>query len=72
MENETQNEEELKAKTEQTESSKDAGDEAVSETEDHGHDEIKETDSYKDKYYYVIAEMQNMQKRFEREKQGRS
>ncbi len=68
MENETQNEEELKAKAEQNESEEAA--EAVSETEDKGHDEITGAESYKDKYYYVIAEMQNMQKRFDREKQS--
>ncbi len=31
-------------------------------------DEVKEEESYKDKYYYLAAEIQNLQKRFEREK----
>ncbi|MEX1099613.1 MAG: nucleotide exchange factor GrpE [Bacteriovoracaceae bacterium] len=68
MENETQSEEELKKEASETEQSHQ--EEAVAATEDQGHDEIKETDSYKDKYYYVVAEMQNMQKRFDREKQN--
>lgn len=62
MENETHKEEEVKNEETQEEGA------TVAETEDHGHDEIKETEDFKDKYYYVIAEMQNMQKRFDREK----
>ncbi|MCO4754828.1 MAG: nucleotide exchange factor GrpE [Bacteriovoracaceae bacterium] len=69
MEKEVQKEEELKAKPsgDDQEVSEEA---AVSETEDKGHDEIKDTENFKDKYYYVVAEMQNMQKRFDREKQN--
>lgn len=70
MDNETQNEEALKDELKTEEVGTEESAEAVSETEDKGHDEITETESYKDKYYYVIAEMQNLQKRFDREKQS--
>lgn len=73
MENEAQKEELKKEASGQEDFSEQVHEgegETLSETEDHGHDEIKDTDSYKDKYYYVIAEMQNMQKRFDREKQN--
>lgn len=72
MENEAQNEEmqQNEEMKEKTKAQKEAKGEAVAETEDHGHDEIKDTENFKDKYYYVIAEMQNMQKRFDREKQN--
>ncbi|MCT4642238.1 MAG: nucleotide exchange factor GrpE [Bacteriovoracaceae bacterium] len=32
--------------------------------------EAKEEDSFKDKYYYLAAEMQNMQRRFDKEKEN--
>ena len=70
MENEAQNEEGLKGEEMKKNSPESEEGATVAETSDHGHDEIKETESFKDKYYYVIAEMQNMQKRFEREKQN--
>lgn len=81
MENETQNEEIKKQEAGQenvepisgkksSNTSEEKETSGVSETADKGHDEIKSTENFKDKYYYVIAEMQNMQKRFDREKQN--
>ena len=69
MENEVKEGEDTKLSEDQ-QPSEESNAEPVSETEDKGHDEIKDTENYKDKYYYVVAEMQNLQKRFDREKQS--
>lgn len=42
--------------------------EAEQEIQAESQEENKEQDSFKDKYYYLAAEMQNVQKRYEREK----
>lgn len=61
MENQTTNDEkELKNEAEETET---VEAEAQTETSEAG-------DEYKEKYFYLAAEMQNMQKRYEREKQN--
>ncbi|MBC77075.1 MAG: nucleotide exchange factor GrpE [Halobacteriovoraceae bacterium] len=70
MENEVKEGEAEAKVSQEKEPSEESKAEAVSETEDKGHDEIKDSENYKDKYYYVVAEMQNMQKRFDREKQN--
>ena len=49
-------------------------DEVSEDSSESPHDNVEqiktETEEYKEKYYYLAAEMQNAQKRFEREKQN--
>lgn len=44
--------------------------EAESETDETGEKESAESEDYKAKYFYLAAEMENMRKRFEREKEN--
>lgn len=70
MTNETEHVEETAQSEANLENEENGGQEDIAATQDQGHDEIKDTDDYKEKYFYVVAEMQNMQKRFDREKQS--
>lgn len=62
MENQTENEE-LKNETPNVEA-EEAG------LEKEASEEQEQKDEYKEKYFYLAAEMQNLQKRFDREKQN--
>lgn len=55
------------ANEEKVEAAEDA--DSVNETQESSK-ETAEDDSFKEKYFYLAAEMQNMQKRFEREKES--
>lgn len=44
--------------------------EKVDATSEEGPEDKTPTDEYKEKYYYLAAEMQNMQRRFDKEKEG--
>lgn len=73
MENQTANDEkEMKKKVDaqkMDEAEAEAEMETI-ETEADLEEEAQVTDEYKEKYFYLAAEMQNMQKRFDREKQN--
>lgn len=68
IENETleneDNVEELKAKDTQDSADEEVADETAEETSEQAADE------FKDKYYYLAAEMQNMQRRFDKDKEN--
>lgn len=71
MNNETEmmnEEEKLDTQAEETESEETEVASEVEAGEDDNVTELK--DEYKDKYYYLAAEMQNMQRRFEKEKES--
>lgn len=57
----------LEAEAAEEEASAETADEMMEESEDAL---ANETEEFKEKYYYLAAEMQNMQKRFDREKQN--
>lgn len=59
--------EEIKLAAEQTKESKDSN---SSDEESELEQKIKELESFKEKYYYLAAEMENARKRFEREKEN--
>lgn len=71
MNNETEmmnEEEKLETQAEETVSEETEADPEVEASEDENVTELK--DDFKDKYYYLAAEMQNMQRRFEKEKES--
>lgn len=70
MEEANKDHEEVKpeSEVEATEDATEAEVELSENTEANGVAEENAGDEYKEKYYYLAAEMQNMQKRFEREK----
>lgn len=79
MENTTENtaEETKRAGEEVDAANQEAGEDNVEElkTEEKSEESSEETnaestDEYKDKYYYLAAEMQNMQRRFDKEKES--
>lgn len=67
MENQTTENEELK---EEIKTQEDVQEEKVEETKDETSEIKNEEESFKDKYYYLAAEMQNMQRRFDKEKEN--
>tara|TARA_B100001971_G_scaffold214585_1_gene252803 strand:- start:21549 stop:22145 length:597 start_codon:yes stop_codon:yes gene_type:complete len=68
-ENLAQNEE-VSTENASAEEQVEAGAEVAEENVAELNTEKKEEDSFKDKYYYLAAEMQNMQRRFDKEKES--
>lgn len=68
---ENMNEENTEAKVESTETEAEQGEkEATDNVEELKAKDTKSDEDYKEKYYYLAAEMQNMQRRFDKEKEN--